>query len=147
MIKLNVGSGPTPAPGWIHIETNQDHIRALFNAGISAAEIERVDFTSHLPWDDDSVDLLVSHHALQMVPYVKLRSTLAEWYRIVKPGGRIRISVPNTLAAFNAWLSADAGWFPIVDEAETSLDGKLCAYLTWYSEARTVFTFGWLQEL
>ena len=45
-----------------------------------------------LPFDDDTVDRLVATHVLEHVPMPHL--ALAEWARVVKPGGVISIILP-----------------------------------------------------
>lgn len=47
----------------------------------------------HLPFVDASFDLVICHHALEHIPDVD--GTLREIGRVLKPGGRLYISVPN----------------------------------------------------
>jgi len=140
--RLNLGSGPNhPRPGWLNLD--RDLLTHDPEIGLY-----RTDFVENgLPFADQSLQLVVAHHVFQMVPYIRLRDTFKEVYRVLKPAGRLRISVPDPLGAFQALENGQKSHFPIVDEAETSLDGKFCAYLLWYSEARTVFTRKWLVEL
>lgn len=108
------------------------------------------DIRDGLPLEDGSVEILVANHAFQMLPYVDVRSTLAEFVRVLRPGGVLRVIVGDIFGAAGAiaaYHRGEAAWFPIVDEAETTIGGKLSAYSTWYSSARTLFTTGWLQNL
>lgn len=44
---------------------------------------------------NDSVDLVYSCHSLEHIYFHKIPSTLAEWFRVIKPQGEVRIVVPN----------------------------------------------------
>lgn len=135
---LNWGCGPDAPAGWENSDLLAYGDEPTHHVG---------DLLAGLPWGDETFDYVVTNHALQMVPYVSLMPALAELTRVLKSGGVLRVLVPNVLAAVAAYDAGDTSWFPIVDDAETSIGGKLCAYLTWYSEARTVFTPAWLTEL
>lgn len=142
--RLNVGCGPTPPSNgeWTSVD-----IEDYGQEGIGRPGGQVADITEGLPYQDEVFDLAVSHHALQIIRYVDLPDVLTELRRVLKPGGVLRISVPDPVRAFDKWIAGDKDWFPIVNEAEAHAGGKLSAYLTWYSEARTLFTRGWLCEL
>lgn len=44
---------------------------------------------------DNSVDLLYASHVLEHIPRTKLLKTLKDWYRVLKPGGKLRFGVPD----------------------------------------------------
>lgn len=46
-------------------------------------------------FDDDSVDLIYACHCLEHFRYSQTRSVLREWYRVLKNGGVLRLSVPD----------------------------------------------------
>lgn len=135
--RLNLGCGPSPALDWTNYDRD-DYGQGMAHTG---------DMTDGLPYADGQFDLVVAHHSLQMVPYVSIRGVLNEIHRVLRDGGRFRVSVPDLTKAFDAYRRGDLGHFPIVDDAEPTIDGKLCAYVLWYSEARLVFTRAWLTEL
>ena len=90
---LDIGAGEGSFPG------------AAFSCGWLALDEDPATFTttvrysrvfggSHrLPVRDGSVDLVISHHSLEHL--APLDETLAEMARVLKPGGRCYISVPN----------------------------------------------------
>jgi len=137
-LRVNWGSAFDQFEGWWASDIDdhgQDHVGDILDG---------------LPLADGSVEILVANHALQMLAYTDVRSTLAEFVRVVAPGGVVRVIVGDIFGAAGAvaaYRRGDPGWFPIVDEAEPTLGGKLSAYSTWYSAARTLFTAGWLQNL
>lgn len=64
-----------------------------------------------LPFDDNSVDSIWSSHALEHIPMAKVPPTLKEWHRVLKPGGRAIIQVPNFDYVARYWLTgADRSW-------------------------------------
>lgn len=137
MPKLNWGCGPDLRDGWINSDvldwgTGQQHVG---------------DIAAGLPFGDGHFDYAVSHHALQMIGWSDLVPTLVELRRVIKPGGWLRLSVPDLLRAFDAWRKHDPSHFPIADEHESSIDGKLCMYVTQAGATRSVFTKAWLFEL
>jgi SAM-dependent methyltransferase len=44
---------------------------------------------------DNSVDILRCSHALEHFPHGQIADVLKEWTRVLKPGGELRIAVPN----------------------------------------------------
>lgn len=44
---------------------------------------------------DNSVDFMYASHCLEHVSYHETALVLAEWYRVLKPGGVLRLSVPD----------------------------------------------------
>lgn len=83
MIKLNLGAGTKAIPGWINVD-----IRPL--KGITVVSDLRT-----LPFATESVDLVYACHVLEHFGRHEYMDVLKEWYRVLKPGGKIRIAVPN----------------------------------------------------
>lgn len=48
-----------------------------------------------LPYADNSVDAVRGSHVLEHFPHGQIADVLKEWVRVLKPGGEIRIAVPN----------------------------------------------------
>lgn len=137
--RLNWGCASDVRDGW----TNSDQA-----AWPSAAVPDHIgDIFDGLPFPDGHFGYAVTNHALQMIPYHGIAYVLGELRRVIAPGGTLRILVPDLLGAVSAFERGEDEWFPIVDEAETSTAGKLCAYVAWYGECRQVFTPSWLAEL
>jgi predicted SAM-dependent methyltransferase len=131
---LNWGCGPTLAPGWINSDREQYHDtrRADFHHG---------DVISGLPWDDGTFDGIVANHSLQSLGAGELDHAVREFHRVLRPGGRFRVLVPDIVAAYDAWYNENESWpgFAAISEP-WDLDRKFCHYLTWGGQNRTVFT-------
>ncbi len=97
-IKLDIGSGPNPLPGFTGID-----IASL--PGIVTAPMW------DLPYADGQVDEIFSSHALEHVEKRKIVPTLTEWRRVLRPGGRLALEVPDLVWCCENWLQhPDAGW-------------------------------------
>lgn len=62
-------------------------------------DFDHIDFKSSvdsLPFfDADSVDLLYASHVFEYFDRQQAPGVLAEWHRVLKPGGILRLAVPN----------------------------------------------------
>lgn len=129
MNKLNWGSGPVVAPGWTNSDIGgygQEHCG---------------DILEGLPWPDGHFDGIVANHSLQALPAGELDHALREFHRVLRPGGHLRVLVPNVVAAFLAWQREDDQWAGYRAIAEPwGLDRKFCHYLTWGGQNRSCFT-------
>lgn len=48
-----------------------------------------------LPYADDSIDEIRASHVLEHFPHGKIHAVMADWVRALKPGGTIKIAVPD----------------------------------------------------
>lgn len=58
-----------------------------------------------LPFVDSSVDSIWSAHTLEHAPMAKIPDTLREWCRVLRPGGRLILQVPNFDYVAKYWLT------------------------------------------
>jgi SAM-dependent methyltransferase len=105
------------------------------------------DIRDGLPLESDSIDYAVSIHALPEIPYLDLVPTLRELRRVLKPGGVLRLELPDLDKGIEAYLKKDKDYFQIPDEEVRSLGGKLIVQLIWYGYARSPFTHDFIEEL
>ncbi len=134
--RLNWGCGPRGTPGWLNSDL------------VSGDGIQHVgDLREGLPLGPDSLDYAVSIHGLQDLPVPDLVPALRELHRVLKPGGVLRLSVPDLDRAIRAYLDANHAYFYIKDDEAASIGGKFSYQMTWYSSVRSLFTFDFLEEL
>lgn len=83
-MKLHLGCGKRFIPGFVHIDAvdfeHVDHVASIDNL-------------SFIP--DNSVELIYNCHVLEHFKRKDVEKVLAEWYRVLKPEGVLRISVPD----------------------------------------------------
>jgi predicted SAM-dependent methyltransferase len=94
---LHLGCGANLIPGWLNTELTVAHPGAVF-----------LDATKPFPLPAHSVDFVFSEHMIEHVPHAQGMNLLRESFRVLKPGGRIRIATPN-LAVILSLHSQDAG--------------------------------------
>lgn len=82
--KLQLGTGTNPLAGWL----NTDIVP-------SGAGIVFLDSTKPFPIEDASFDYVFSEHHIEHLTYAEGLITLRECYRVLRPGGRIRIATPS----------------------------------------------------
>jgi predicted SAM-dependent methyltransferase len=64
-----------------------------------------------LPFEDNSIEEIYSSHALEHVAISKVPETLREWFRVLKPGGKAIIQVPDFNYVAKYWLTGmDRTW-------------------------------------
>lgn len=99
--RLEIGSGGRPQPGYIHVD--QDPF---------AWHVEAVAPAWRLPFPNDWADEIVAVHSLEHVHPRFLLPTLLEWRRVLRPGGRLRVHVPNSPGIMRRFMEAprDAKW-------------------------------------
>ena len=84
MNKLNFGCGDRLAPGWVNIDFHSHH-----------PGVRRVNLLRRLPFADNSFDVVYSSHVLEHFSRDTAASLLRECHRILKPGGILRVVVPD----------------------------------------------------
>lgn len=64
---------------------------------------------AELPFPDDSVSDIWASHILEHIRPDRVQATLREWLRVLEPGGRCRIAIPDLDDACRAWLERRPG--------------------------------------
>ncbi len=97
-VKIQLACGQRPFPDWINIDI------VPFKPG---AEI-LLDLRRPLPLPAGSVDLIYSEDFLEHLDLNDGRRWLADCYRILRPGGILRLLTPNLNLLAQAYLQRDA---------------------------------------
>lgn len=82
-MKLEVGSGYHPTPGFVHLDVNP------------ALPVDVVGSAWPLPFRTGSVDELRAVDVLEHLSYRDTDRALREWARVIRPGGRLYVQVPD----------------------------------------------------
>lgn len=83
MKKLNIGCGDAYLNGWINIDLDSPK-----------ADLKH-DARNPLPYENDSVDLIYNEHFIEHLSVSDGLKFLKECYRILRPGGVLRIATPD----------------------------------------------------
>lgn len=82
--KLHIGCGFNVIHGWL----NSDYKPA-------APTLLHLDATRVFPFSEGTFDFIFSEHMIEHVPYLAGCHMLRECFRVLRPGGKIRISTPD----------------------------------------------------
>jgi predicted SAM-dependent methyltransferase len=85
MIKVNLGCGTRPLPGFINVDARD----------IKDIEYPNTRIENMACFDDNYADYVYACHVLEHLPRNLTFSSICEWNRILKPGGMLRIAVPD----------------------------------------------------
>jgi predicted SAM-dependent methyltransferase len=132
LVRVNVGCGPRPTPGWTNIDNSPSVVLSRLPRGMSATlkraglltetQLKVVDVARHhrvrrgsatrLPFSPESVDVIYSCHMLEHLDRNEAQAFLAECRRVLRPGGRLRLVVPDLAFFVDAYRrSGDADEF------------------------------------
>jgi SAM-dependent methyltransferase len=134
--RMNWGSGEHADVGWINSDIKE-------GPGVDIA----CDIRDGLPLDTSSLDYIVSHHALVEIPMSEMIVVLEELRRVLKPGGVLRLGLPDLEKGIQAYLANDPAYFLIPDEDAASIGGKFITQVLWYGWTRTLFTHDFAEEM
>jgi SAM-dependent methyltransferase len=121
--RLNVGSGPLAAPGWINIDGSW---QAWFARHRRLARVARLltgrqvghwspevlchDLRRRLPFADRSITVVFASHVVEHLSRAEAVGFLREAHRVLRPAGVCRIIVPDLEAAVQQYVAdRDAG--------------------------------------
>ena len=97
-MKIEFGAGETP--------TKTDFLQQDIRA------VEGIDFVC-AAWDIDehvelnSVDEIFSRHFFEHLTFRQGEYLLEVWHKILKPGGRVEMMLPNMLCHVHQWINGD----------------------------------------
>ena len=100
-----VGCGNHRLKDFIHIDIDYSK---RFKNGEKVSEPDFIcDITEKLPFKKNSVDLIFSRETLEHLTYRELINHLIECHKVLKIGGRVRISVPDLDIMVQNFLNRD----------------------------------------
>ena len=103
-MKLVIGTRRWLGAEWTHLDADSTPLRGV-DGGRHPVEI--VSDARIVPLPDGHVDHVYSQECLEHFPWRDVAGVLAEWCRVVKRGGTMRIEVPDFLAACRQVLETD----------------------------------------
>jgi SAM-dependent methyltransferase len=133
--RLNWGYGRDAPSGWINADRTA-------RPGVDVV----VDVSEGLPIESGTIDYAVSVYTLQELAYPELAPALAELHRVLRPGGTLRVVLPDLDAAVRAYMEQDDDLF-LAPDPVTSRGGRFIAHILESGRSRTPFTFDFAEEL
>jgi predicted SAM-dependent methyltransferase len=135
-VRLNFGCGETHYDGWSGIDQ------------FFAPQVDlTIDLRRPLPFPDGSVDWCYSEHFLEHLYPHEGQRHLNEVHRILKPGGRYRVVVPDVLKFAKNYLAGDAEFFRrAFPWAERPMQALYCV-ANWNGQHRNILDFQELRHM
>jgi predicted SAM-dependent methyltransferase len=88
--KLQLGAGGNNVPGWLNSDINPTSSTAIY-----------LDATATYPFPDNTFHYVFSENMIEHIPWEGGLNMLKESYRVLAPGGKIRVITPNLTKLFN----------------------------------------------
>ncbi len=103
IVALNVGSGQRPFHSsgdwtWINID-------AVAHEGMPEPDL--ICNGHHLPYADETADMICFHHVLEHFGCGEGKGLMQEAWRVLKPGGRLLVFVPDMRKLVKLWFSEE----------------------------------------
>ena len=108
-MKLHLGCGEKHFPGFFHIDV-LDHPHVDHQGP--------VDQLGHIA--SDSVELIYASHVLEHFGRNQIEGVLREWFRVLRPGGVLRLAVPDFAAVVDVYESEG------LERGRSGLIGLVC---------------------
>ena len=83
MIRLNLGAGEDHREGWISVDLRPEVADVV-------CDVRKLEH-----WGDGEVDEILANDLLEHFPHAQTADILAEWRRVLRPGGTLTLKVPN----------------------------------------------------
>jgi len=134
--RLNWGCGEHTARGWLNVDVKS-------GPGVDLS----CDIREGIPVESDSIDYAVSVHALQELSIPELVPALAELRRALRPGGVLRLVLPDLAKGIQAYLGGRDDYFQVDRAQARSAGGRFIVHMLWHGYSRTLFTADFVEEL
>lgn len=143
--RLNWGCGPVIADGWVNVD--RERLWALGAPELSDLVVHDIT-AERLPFPDGFFDGIVANHSFQCLTLDEGPPAAEEFARVLARGGRLRLIVPDVVAALDAFYRGDGTWpgFAAISEP-WPLQRRFLHYLTWGGQNRRCFDLEQLQEV
>ena len=88
MTKLNLGGGKSTRPGYTTLDIYPHPTVDIV-----------CDLREGIPFPDESVDEVFSHHFIDYLDFTEVQGLMAECHRVLKNGGRVSHTIPDLQSA------------------------------------------------
>lgn len=110
--RLNIGCGESGVPGWVNIGLFSDR-KVPYGTIVNhrATRLLHYDMTRGIPMRDETARYIYASHFIEHLTLGEARLFFRECYRVLKPGGMIRITTPDLELWIERYLANDLSFF------------------------------------
>jgi hypothetical protein len=90
---------------------------------------------------------VVSVHSLPELTLDELVPALRELQRVLRPGGVLRLVLPDLGRAIDAYIAGNKNYFQLVAKDSRTAGGRFITQMLWYGYSRSLFTTDYCAEL
>lgn len=94
----------------LHLACGHDYGEDYINVDLYAPEDARCDLrfdVQKLPYDDNTVDEIKAFHIIEHFHFFEIQEVLKEWYRVLKPGGKLYLETPDFLETCRSFVEGN----------------------------------------
>ena len=95
----------------LHLACGHDYNKDYINVDLYAPEDAKCDIrfdVMKLPYPDNSVDEIKAFHIIEHFHFFEIKEVLNEWYRVLKPGGRLYLETPDFLETCRSFVEGSS---------------------------------------
>jgi predicted SAM-dependent methyltransferase len=111
-IRLNLGCGGRPLPGYINVDSDSlEELKARYPTQEFQEDIEIYDYDIfNLPFPDSSLAEVRADSLIEHLSFIEEPRFFSEVKRVLKPGGIFQFSTPDFEEVAKLWLAAKDEW-------------------------------------
>ena len=94
----------------LHLACGHDYDENYINVDLYAPDDAKCDVrfdVQKLPYEDNSVDEIKAFHIIEHFHFFEIKDVLEEWYRVLKPGGRLYLETPDFLETCRSFVNGN----------------------------------------
>jgi len=133
---VNIGCGERYVEGMTNLDGNILRKKDLW-----------LDITLGLPFCDNSIKGIYASHIIEHFNSRNVKNIFHEFFRVLKPGGAVRLIVPSLEYAINAYLENNLTKLPEWPEKFNSIGGRFNNFMLCANQHFLMFDFTFLEEL
>lgn len=94
----------------LHLACGYEYFDDYINIDLYAPDDAKVDLRCDirkLPYDDNTIDEIKAIHVIEHFHFKEFKDVLDEWYRVLKPGGKLILETPDLLSTCDAFVKGN----------------------------------------
>jgi predicted SAM-dependent methyltransferase len=135
-----------PAPVLVNLGSGKDYRRSYINVDINIV-FKRdmwLDLRNPLPFRDATVDGIFCSHTFEHFAHEQTLRLARECRRVLRPGGVLRVGVPDFVPAIQAYTTGNLEW---LRSSGRSAGRRFSDHVLDQANHKLLFDYGYLQEM